>query len=375
MSVDWESNKSSVLVNPAYSNAAKEQFNQLLQYNQEWPGHLWMATSGSTVEKWVGLSKSAVLASAQAVNAHLQSNTSDCWALALPQFHVGGLGIQARSYLSQAKVVEYKDKWNAASFYDYLMHTKATLTALVPTQLFDLIQLPLQSPGHLRAIIIGGGKLAPELYQQALAKGWKILPSYGSTECASQIATAPLDICYENPSYTLKLLPHIEARVQEGRLVFKGPSLFSTYAYFEDGHVRFVDPKIDGWFLSADRGEINDNHLTISGRIDDFIKVGGENVDLACLDTILQNLKIRKRIPVEMTLVAVKDARLGNAVHLVLEGERSIEIENTILEAFQKLVLPFERIRCVHWIMEIPKTPLAKIKRNELLRFIQIKNR
>ena len=38
----------------------------------------------------------------------------------------------------------------------------------------------------------GGGALDPSLYKQARDLGWPLLPSYGLTECGSQVATASL---------------------------------------------------------------------------------------------------------------------------------------------------------------------------------------
>ena len=149
MEIDWESGESYLLANPAYSACAKSNYAKIIEKGTAWPGHIWLATSGSTVLKWVGLSKQAILASAHAVNMHLQSDGSDKWALALPDFHVGGLGILARSYLSKAAVdnfkLDHQGKWEAQAFYDYLERKGSTLTSLVPSQLYDLVQLKKQA--------------------------------------------------------------------------------------------------------------------------------------------------------------------------------------------------------------------------------------
>ena len=39
----------------------------------------------------------------------------------------------------------------------------------------------------------GGGAVSDELYRDARALGWRVLPSYGMTECCSQVATALSD--------------------------------------------------------------------------------------------------------------------------------------------------------------------------------------
>ena len=232
MNLSWDSEESSLLSNPSYSQSEQERFNRILDAAHSFPSHIWLSTSGSSVQKWVGLSKKALLSSACAVNQHLFSNENDAWVNALPHFHVGGLSILARAHLSGARIYDFKKgypgKWNAEIFYHYLVKVEGTLTALVPAQLHDLVVLGKRSPDSLRALIIGGGALLPHLYTQAVELGWPVLPSYGLTECASQVATASYQElqampCGQVQMPPLQLLSHMQVRVEEGRLCFSAP--------------------------------------------------------------------------------------------------------------------------------------------------------
>lgn len=365
--IDWETGDSHILINPRYSLEEQRHFQKILEKASSWPGHIWLSTSGSTVKKWVGLSKKAILASARAVNDHLSSNYQDKWIQALPEFHVGGLGIWARSYLSGASVADFKascqGKWEAFAFHHFIQETKGTLTALVPAQLHDLIQLNLTAPPSLRATIIGGGKISSELYQKAQKLKWKVLPSYGLTECASQVATTEMG----TEKAHLKLLSHIQAKVQEdGRLSFKGESLFSVYAFCHAGKVEFMNPKVEGWFVTEDMGTVDKGVLNVFGRVDQMIKVGGESVNVDALEIFLQNIKMNKQISTDMTLLAVPDSRLGHSIHLVV-ATSSKESMQEIIDQFQQTVLPFERIRHVHYVLDIPRSALSKVLKQELL--------
>jgi O-succinylbenzoic acid--CoA ligase len=101
--IDWLSHESHVLLNPRMPDAERQ---RLESFVVPLPGHLWLATSGTTGSlKLTALSKRAMLASAAAVNRHLQSDADDVWLCVLPTFHVGGLGIYARAFLSGAQVV------------------------------------------------------------------------------------------------------------------------------------------------------------------------------------------------------------------------------------------------------------------------------
>ncbi len=369
--IDWESNSSHLFMNPRYSPSEKECFMKILDLTASFKAHVWLSTSGSRAPKWVGLSKKAILASAQAVNQHLQSHHFDRWVSPLPDFHIGGLGIWARSYLTRATIFDFKtvqEKWDPKLFYHYVYHVQGTLTALVPAQLFDLIQLQLQSPPSLRAVIVGGGALSKDLYEKALALKWKVLPSYGLTECASQVATAELGSWNHHQFPALKILPHLEVKIEKERVCFKGSSLLTAYAIWNEERCELVDPKSEGWLSSEDKGIIEkEDYLTLLGRVDQQVKIGGENVDIFRLEMLLCDLKLELNIPGDMTLIVRNDARLGHAIYLIadLYAQHAVEpVKNT----FNLKVLPFERIKEVYIVDKIPRSPLAKVKREELLK-------
>jgi o-succinylbenzoate---CoA ligase len=248
-----------------------------------------------------------------------------------------------RRRASRAQVIEFD--WDANRF----ARQRFTLSSLVPAQLRDLVRASLRPAASVRAVVIGGGALPADLYAQARALGWPVLPSYGMTECCSQVATATSE------SDQMRILNHIDVRVtHDGFLAFRGPSLLTGYAT-DDG---FADPKRDGWFVSEDRGEIDGRFLRIHGRTADFVKVGGESVDLKRLDAILDSI----RGPVDAAIVAVPDERLGSVIQLAAAEDDVV----AIIESFNALVFPYERIRGVRRVPHIPRTALGKLIRREL---------
>ncbi|MGE0764455.1 MAG: AMP-binding protein [Bdellovibrionales bacterium] len=373
--IDWLSKESHVLLNPALPREPHEEIlNSLL------PGHLWFTTSGTTRlgKRWVGLSKEAVLASARAVNHHLQAQKNDRWLLALPSFHIGGMGIWARAFLSGSEVIEFNGEWSAKKFVDMAALTGATLSSLVPTQVFDLVQAEIQAPKSLRAIVVGGGALNPQLYQQARALGWPLLPSFGMTECASQIATAALSSLqeYEFAQPKMLILNHAQCRVSEsGILQLRSEALLSVYAEWKNQSWVLQDPKQDGWFQSEDRVELSGPFLKPCGRVTDQIKILGELVDLAKLHDKLSSL-LTEDAGIEATLIAREDSRSGMALDLVvacrfgttIHGRRDdINLALELKRSFDKAVLPFERSQNIYWLRQIPKTELGKVSRAQLL--------
>lgn len=358
MQAIFESSQSEIFINPRYQESEKRKFQKILK-DSPFPNHIWIATSSAN--KWVGLSKDAILASAQAVNSHLNIDSKDIWGNPLPNFHIGGLSIWARAYLSHSEVKEFKEpKWNPFLFYEFLKSHKITITSLVPAQLHDLADF--KAPSSLK-VIVGGGKLTDTLYLKAQKNGWQIFPTYGLSECASQIATADSG---ENPQ--LKILPHMQVQIEKGRFKFRGASLFSSYAYCHSDKVEFFSPIEKGWFLSEDCGEMEGNILKVHGRMDQRIKIGGENVDVSYLEDIFASFN-----PIEMVLIAIEDERLGY-VMVVAISEESKETEK-VIQLYNQKVLPFERIRKVFVVPYIPRSPLAKVLKQELLSMIYNKQK
>jgi O-succinylbenzoic acid--CoA ligase len=359
--IDWESQETHVLTNPRMDPIERERVTQAIGALKTFKGHVWIATSGTTsTAKWAALSKEAILCSAASVNRHLESDSQDVWINPLPNFHVGGLAIGARCYLSGAQCVPYAQKWDPKAFYNAVQRSKATLTSLVPAQLHDLVHLNMTPPPSLRAIFVGGGRLSDVLYRAAWEQGWRILHSYGMTECCSQVATAEIP----GSSPRLRILDHMEIRIsEEGLIGIRSPALLTAYALISEAETRIYDPKQEGWLTTNDRGRASDLYLEVLGRQDDVIKIGGENVDFAHLESILERVKGTR----EMALVPVPDSRLGHAVHLCTTGQDA----GSIVDRFNAMVMPYERIRKVEVVAEIPKTTLGKVKKRELLMQLQ----
>ena len=331
--IDFESAESHVLLNPRLPRSERMRLESLAP---SLPAHVFVATSGTTgAMKLVALSKRAILASAAAVNARLKATDDDVWCHVLPLFHVGGIGIYARAHLAGSRVVPMP--WDARAF----AQTDATLASLVPAQVHDLVRAQLAPPPRMRAILVGGGAFDRALQAEARTLGWPVLATYGMSECASTVAVEGT------------LLDHLEARREEdGRLAFRGAALFTGYAS-EEG---LIDPKIDGWFVSDDLGEVDGRTLRVFGRGSDFAKIGGESVDLLRLDAILRSIAGE-----DAAVIAVADERLGEVIHLAVTRD-----PDPIRNAFNARVAPFERARAVHVVASIPRSPLGKLLRAQL---------
>ena len=355
---------------------SKEELHAALSRLGNLTGHLCFATSGTSGKlKWVALSKKAVLKSASAVNAHLRSDETDVWLNPLPDFHVGGVGIAARGHLSGANVIDChfpESKWSPLHFHKQLKQSDATLTSMVPTQAFDLVSLGLEAPKSLRAIIVGGGAMSEQLYFAAVSLGWKLLPSYGLTECASGVATAEYESWNLSQYPLLKPLDHVELALdQKGFLKIKSDSLLTAYIEKGDEGYFLRDPKECGWLTTEDKVLFEGKEIRSVSRGEHFVKIGGESVDLLRLEKILEEEKLALQFKDDIALIALEDERLGYRIHLAVASPVDESVKR-LVERYHLRVHPFERISFIHSVNKIPRSPLNKVLKAELAAHVKV---
>ena len=368
MNIDWVSQENTLILNPRLGADDRARMESAWRdlIDGTFRGQIGIATSGSSGDprgRLIVIARAALLVNALSVNEHLQATAKDVWLKTLPSFHVGGLGIHARAHLSRSRVIESAlERWDAEAFHSKLELSGATLLSLVPTQVYDLVSANLRAPKALRAVIIGGGRLDRDLYLKARELAWPVHLSYGLTECSSQVATSARP---EDPR--LFPLGHAEIRLSEsGAIAIRSAALLTGQIVWHEDRAHFVDPKDHGWFQTEDRGRIeSDASITVFGRAADFVKIGGEGVSLPRLEDRLAAVKSRLGLAIEAAVLAAADERLGARV--VLLTDAALETANALAEKFNREVMPFERIRSVHVLTELPKSPLGKLLRVQAL--------
>ena len=325
--------------------------------------HIFITTSGSKQKKCIALSKKAFLNSAKEVNAHLKAQKKDKWLIVLPLFHVGGLSILARSFLSQSDYFFMEGSWNPLLFVNQMKSQGATLTSLVPTQVYDLVVQNIKAPPFIRAVIVGGGSLAPYLYQEARKLHWPLIPSYGLTEVCSQVATAELDSLNKSKYPSLKILQHCQVQTEKGIIKIKSSSLLTGWYDLSQNNFHPCNES----YLTEDRGEILKDYLKVEGR-DQAVKIKGHNVSILKLKNILNQICLKQKVKKDYLIIATNHPRTEYQINLVTNEFNSKEVEKIIHE-FNHQVLPFERILSSYVLSKIPYGEL-KAKQGDLKNLI-----
>lgn len=361
--IHWTNDENYFFVNPVektslYNNDFFDQFK----------GHLFLYTSGTKFKKCVALSKKAFLHSAKSVNHHLQVQKEDKWLISLPLFHVGGLSILARSFLSQSSYVIMKDRWSPKNFFSHLREHQITLTSLVPAQVYDLVSHKIKAPDFLKAIVVGGGVLHKNLYDSARTLNWPLLPSYGMTETSSQIATANIHSlkCKDYPP--LEILKHCQIKICSGEKIAIKSSALLTGWWTSKNPNKIEKPFQKGWFITEDKGQLKTPFLKVFGR-DDMCKINGENASLYELENILIKILIEQKLSSNYQLLNAPHPRAGNQI-ILATSENNLELLKYVRKEFNRQVRPFEKIQNSYVVPSLPKGNLSKIQILSLKKYL-----
>jgi O-succinylbenzoic acid--CoA ligase len=334
-------------------------------------GCLFMTSGTTGAPKWVALEKRALLHSARVVNAHYNLTASDHWLLTLPLHHVGGFSILARAYLTGSPVSQAPLKWHVTAFHDALVTTQATATSLVPTQVHDLVAAQMTPPPCLRLVLVGGGRINPELLRQALELGWPVCATYGMTEAASQIASQPLEHDRMADPETLEVLPHWHVKTDsENTLIIQGPALAKGFLSIHEHGTNWEPIAPDSGLTTRDQIHLRldgtRTFLTFLSRHDNVIKVNGELVSLESLEQQFGRLLPADAPPLAM--VALPDPRRENRLFLAIESPDKTPPADmvTALATFNANCAPYERIDDLYSLAELPRTELGKLARATL---------
>lgn len=215
------------------------------------------------------------LYSARGSDAVIPFGASDIWLMSLPLYHISGFSLIMRALLhgGSLRFMESGRAW-VPCLSDAVTHI-----SLVPTQLQRLLSdeaMRETLPG-IKAILVGGAACPPVWVKAARDRAWPIYLTYGSTEAASQVATARADALDPCPGASGKVLPYREVRIaSDGEILLRGKTLLKAYV----GAQGSEDPlDTEGWFHSGDIGRLDEaERLFVSGRKDLMFVSGGENI-------------------------------------------------------------------------------------------------
>jgi acyl-CoA synthetase (AMP-forming)/AMP-acid ligase II len=251
---------------------------------------------------------------------------------------------------------------------------------VVPTMLARIIDSDEdRSVPTLRSLSYGGAPMPAALIDRALREwtGVGFVNAYGLTETSSTVALLGPDdhraaIESDDPAVRARLssvgraLPGIELEIrgpvgealapgQPGRICVRGGQVSAEYA----GLGRAVDDQ--GFFDTRDDGYLDaDGYLFISGRSDDTIIRGAENIAPAEIEDVL----LRHPAVLDAVVFGVPDQEWGQRIEAAVVPRPETDLDPADLRAFTLRALRSSKTPDRFWLLrELPRTETGKLLR------------
>jgi malonyl-CoA/methylmalonyl-CoA synthetase len=319
-------------------------------------------TSGTTgAPKGALLTHGSVLASPAALRLAWRWDPDDRLVLALPLFHVHGLGVGLHGTLLAGASAVLQPRFKPDTVLDAAREHEATLFFGVPA-MYDRLARSPRAPelAALRLCVSGSAPLPAELHQRlAETAGVRVLERYGLTETIMN-ASNPYD--GDRRAGTVGFaLPGVDIRLGEGEeILVRGPNVFAGYWQQPDAtNAAFVE---DGWFATGDIGSFDDDgYLSIVGRSKELIISGGYNVYPREVEDVLRGYPGVR----DVAVVGAPSDEWGEVVTAVIVADGTLDTD-ALLEFAAGELAPFKRPRAVRFVDEIPRNALGKVLRHEL---------
>lgn len=307
--------------------------------------------------------------------AHVAQNLyrhDECTLGVMPLYHTMGV----RSLLSMALIDGHfvcVPKFDPAATLDAIEREGVTNLYLVPTLYHMLIEHPEFSPSRVASVDKLGFAGAPmsaglmarvqEAFQPSL-----FVNHYGSSE----IYTFTIDQrANDKPGSSGRPALNQRIRVvrvgaespdeilgvgEEGEIIadMAGDEAFQGYWHRPDADRKALK---EGWYFTSDTGYFDaDGDLFVTGRVDDLIITGGENVSPVEIENVLS---VHPQVE-EVVVVGLADEQWGEVVTAFVKARQALDESELDRHCVDSGLACFKRPRRYVFVDEIPKSPWAR---------------
>jgi len=153
------------------------------------------------------------------------------------------------------------------------------------------------------------------------------------------------------------------APYEEGEIIadLAGDEAFEGYWNRPDADAKALR---DGWYFTGDTGYVDkDGDLFVSGRTDDMIISGGENISPVEIESLLS---LHAAVD-EVAVVGLPDARWGQCVTAFIKRKETVTPEELDAHCRTSGLANFKRPRNYIFVTEVPRSPVGKLLRRKLV--------
>jgi acyl-CoA synthetase (AMP-forming)/AMP-acid ligase II len=305
---------------------------------------------------------------------------SDVALVAMPVFHIGGIGWGLMSFVNGARAVIARE-FAAQHVLDFIERDRVSKLFLVPSALRIVLSDPRSRRvdfSRVRYIFYGASPMPLDLLRECRnVFGCSFVQMYGMTETAGTIvALGPEDHGPDaGPRIRSagKALPGVEIGVvdHEGRRAPAGVvgEIVTRSAANMVGYWNLPEPTtscIDahGWLRTGDLGSLDEaGYLYLQDRVKDVIISGGENI----YPTEVENVLHEHPDIAEAAVIGVPDEKWGESVKAIVVAKSGRKLHAAEIMAWTRRHLAaFKSPRSVDFIPALPRNAAGKILRREL---------
>ena len=325
-------------------------------------------TSGTTGAPRGAARSGARPADAVAILSRIPLRARETTLIVAPVFHAWGLGNLNLAMVLGSTVVLQR-RFDPERVLQAVQEHRVTALITVPVLLDRILRAdPARyDTSSLRVVASSGGALPGDLVARTTAAFGPVLYSlYGSTEVAYASVATPEDLAVD--PRTAGRPPHgVTVRVvdDEGRdcppgttgRVFVGNGM--AFGGYTDGTDK---DRLDGLVATGDLGRFEaDGRLTVLGRDDDMVVVGGENVFTGQVeDALLEHGAVQ-----DVAVLDVPDPSYGARLVAYVVTHRPVpaqELQDWVRDRLDRAAVP----RQVVFTDELPRNATGKVVKREL---------
>jgi len=239
--------------------------------------------------------------------------------------------------------------------------------------------------GRMRLAISGGAPLSFEIARTFIGLGMTICQGYGMTETSPVISSNKID--NNDPRTVGEPLRDCEIRLgEDDELLVRSPGVMLGYWNNDDATRAIIDP--DGWLHTGDKASIDNNHITITGRIKEILvmsngeKVPPTDIELAILkDPLFSQVMVigeQKSFLSALVVLNINEwEKLAGSLNLSADTKslNNLTVKEAVLTRIRDQITDFPGFANIYrvyntldnWTVENGLiTPTLKLKRNEI---------
>ena len=309
--------------------------------------------------------------------------------LCVPLYHIAGVMLMMTSIFSGRRLVVLR-QFEPTEWLKTVQRERITHAFMVPTMLkrvLDHADFGRYTCTSLEVLAYGAAPMPVSVIRRAIAMfppTVGFINAFGQTETTSTVTVLlPEDHRLEGSPREVERklqrlssigrpLPDVEVRIVDaegtevrqgeiGEITVRTPRLMKGYLSQDDATAQTV---VHGWLHTRDMGWLDaDGYLYLTGRQDDLIIRGGENISPAEVEAVLQAHPAIE----EAAIIGVPDVDWGEQVMAIVvpRADSPLTVEE-VIDWCQQRLAGFKRPAMVRFVPELPRNPLGKILRKDL---------